>query len=89
MAVIGAAAAMVLQRYVIIVATAFGGAWTVIVGALALRDASEIRGALVNGDVWILYPLAPAPGARWLPAAWIVLGLIGTAVQLGWTARKR
>ncbi len=89
LAILGAIAAMVLQRYVIIVATAFGGAWTVILGALALPDAGAIRGALANGDVWILYPLSPAPGGRWIPAAWIGLGLIGTAVQLMWTARKR
>jgi len=39
--------------------------------------------------VWILYPLTPAPGQRWVPFAWIVLGLIGTGVQLGITGRKR
>ena len=33
---LGAAAAMYLQRYFIIVGTAFGGAWTMIVGAMAL-----------------------------------------------------
>src|SRR5215831_10482300 len=32
----GALAALVLQRYVIVGATAFAGAWTIIVGALAL-----------------------------------------------------
>src|SRR4051794_19550963 len=36
LSILGSIAAMVLQRYVIIVATAFGGAWTVIVGALAI-----------------------------------------------------
>ena len=35
-AIAGALAALALQRYVIIGATAFGGAWTVIVGGLAL-----------------------------------------------------
>jgi hypothetical protein len=39
--------------------------------------------------VWVLYPLAPAPGQRWVPLAWIALGLIGTAVQLGITGTKR
>ena len=34
--IVGALAALALQRYVIIGATAFGGAWTIIVGALAL-----------------------------------------------------
>ena len=32
-AVAGAIAAMFLQRYVIVVGTAFGGAWTIVVGA--------------------------------------------------------
>ena len=36
---------MVLQRYVIIVATAFGGAWTMIVGALALAGARDVAKA--------------------------------------------
>jgi hypothetical protein len=89
LAVIGAAAAMVLQRYVIIVATAFGGAWTIIVGGLMMADARTMVASLSNGDVWILYPLTPAPGARWIPFAWIALGLAGTAVQLTKTARRR
>ena len=89
LAVIGAIGAMLLQRYVIIVATAFGGAWTIVVGGLALQgDRNAVRAAAA-GDVWILYPLTPAPGQRWVPAAWIALGLIGTAVQLGVTGRKR
>jgi hypothetical protein len=86
LAVIGAVGAIFLQRYVIVVSTAFGGAWTIIVGGLA---ASADRGAARTGDVWILYPFTPAPGIRWIPFAWIALGLIGTAVQLGVTARKR
>src|SRR5580765_2055838 len=36
LSVLGSVGAMFLQRYVIIVATAFGGAWTVIVGSLAI-----------------------------------------------------
>ncbi len=51
---------MVLQRYVIIVATAFGGAWTVIVGGLALAG-DAVSTAAASGDVWILYPMSPAP----------------------------
>lgn len=89
LAIVGAVGAMLLQRYVIIVATAFGGAWTIIVGALTLMDARAIASPLAAGDVWILYPLTPAPGARWVPVVWIVLGLVGTAVQLSVTARKR
>jgi hypothetical protein len=84
-AVVGTAAALILQRYVIIVGTSFSGAWTIILGALALLDRGAARAA---SDVWILYPFTPASGATWVPIAWIVLGLIGTAVQLGVTGTK-
>jgi hypothetical protein len=85
-AVIGAIASMYLQRYFIIVGTAFGGAWTMIVGALAVIGDKGARQAAASGDVWVVYPLDPAPGRRWVTVAWLVLGLIGAAVQLGWTA---
>jgi hypothetical protein len=80
---------MFLQRYVIIIATAFGGAWTTIVGGLAISGDRGAARAASAGDVWILYPTTLAPGQRWVPAAWIALGLIGTGVQLGITGRKR
>ena len=87
--ILGAIGAMMLQRYVIIVATAFGGAWTMMVGALAaLGDRGAARAAAA-GDVWILYPLTPAPGQRWVPVAWVGLGLLGLGVQLAITGRKR
>ena len=34
-------------------------------------------------------PLDPAPGRRWVPIAWIVLSLIGTGVQLGFTGGEK
>jgi hypothetical protein len=89
MAVFGAIAAMVLQRYVIIVSTAFAGAWTILVGNLALVGDRTAARAVSTGEVWILYPMTPAAGDRWVPVAWIVLGLLGTAVQLGVTGRRR
>jgi Domain of unknown function (DUF4203) len=86
LALVGSLGAMLLQRYVIIVATAFGGAWTMIVGGLTVGD----RGArAASADVWILYPISPAPGRSWVPIAWVGLGLIGTAVQLAVTGRKK
>jgi hypothetical protein len=39
--------------------------------------------------VWILYPLTPAAGQAWLPIVWVVLGLAGTAVQLGVTGQQQ
>jgi hypothetical protein len=89
LSIMGSVGAMFLQRYVIIVATAFGGAWTVIVGGLAAAGDRGAVKAASAGDVWILYPTSPAPGQKWVPVAWIILGLIGTGVQLGVTGRKR
>jgi hypothetical protein len=90
LSVLGSIGAMFLQRYVIIVATAFGGAWTVIVGALAVAAERNVAAkAATATDVWILYPTSPAPGQAWVPAVWVVLGLIGTGVQLGITGRKK
>ena len=88
LAVFGAIGAMVLQRYVIVVATAFGGAWTLLVGALAIADRGAEHASHV-GDVWILYPTAPAPGRGWVPVAWILLGVVGTIVQLGITGKRQ
>jgi Domain of unknown function (DUF4203) len=89
LSILGSICAMVLQRYVIVVATAFGGAWTVIVGGLAVSGDRRAARAASAGNVWILYPTSPAPGQRWVPVAWIVLGLIGTVVQLGMSRRKK
>jgi hypothetical protein len=88
-AVAGAVASMYLQRYVIILGTAFGGAWTLIVGSMALIGDRAAKAAVAANDVWVLYPLNPAPGRQWLPIAWIVLALIGTGVQLGWTGGEK
>ncbi|HEY7791556.1 MAG TPA: DUF4203 domain-containing protein [Vicinamibacterales bacterium] len=84
-ALAGAFVAMVLQRYVIIIATAFGGAWTMIVAALAIMGGASVRA----GGVWILYPLDPAPGGKWVPIAWIVLGTVGAIVQLATPSLRR
>jgi hypothetical protein len=91
-AILGSIAAMMLQRYVIVVGTAFGGAWMVLVGGLAIANDRALAAspqAVRAADVWILYPFAPAPAQKWVPIAWIVLGLVGTAVQLGTFGRRR
>jgi hypothetical protein len=87
--VAGAIAAMYLQRYFIIVFTAFGGAWTMIVGAMALVGDRQALRAAAAGDVWVAYPLDPAPGQRWVVVVWILLSLIGAAVQLGVTGGEK
>ena len=83
-AVAGAIAAMFLQRYVIIVSTAFGGAWTIVVGLMSLIDG----GRPGQASVWILYPTMPVE-SRWTLLAWGALGVAGTAVQLAITSRKK
>jgi uncharacterized protein DUF4203 len=86
-AVAGAASAMMLQRYVIIVGTAFGGAWMLLLSGLALID----RGQKIAGtpEVWVLYPLDPSPGRQGVLVALVVLGLAGVLIQLRFTGRSK
>jgi len=86
--VVGAAASMMLQRYVVIVGTAFGGAWTMIVGVVNAM-AARTPGKPPADDVWILYPMTPAPDQRWMPIAWLALGVVGALVQLSGFGQSR
>jgi hypothetical protein len=86
---LGAIGAIYLQRYFIIVGTSFGGAWTMIVGALAVAGNRRALEAASGGDVWVAYPLDPAPGEGWVFWAWLGLGLIGVAVQMGVTGGEK
>src|SRR3954462_9516335 len=85
----GAAAAMYLQRWFIIVGTGFGGAWTILVGVLAVLGDRKAMAAAAAQDVWVVYPLNPAPGQAWIFWAWLLLGAVGMAVQLGWTGGEK
>jgi Domain of unknown function (DUF4203) len=87
-AIAGAIAAMLVQRYMIIVCTAFGGAWTIVIGAVNMLAARGVPRGGLPLDVWILYP-ASLGDERWAPYAWIVIGLIGSSVQLSVTGKKR
>jgi hypothetical protein len=87
--VAGALLATWLQRYVIILGTAFGGAWTLLVGGLAVMGNNGPLRAAAEGDIWVAYPMNPAPGQAWLPWAWLGLGVAGTVVQMYWTAGDR
>ena len=80
--VAGAWLATWLQRYVTVVGTAFGGAWAMLVGGLAVAGDKARLAAAAAGDVWVPYPMHPAPGQAWVPWAWIAVGLIGVFVQL-------
>jgi hypothetical protein len=88
-AVAGAVASTYLQRYVVILGTAFGGALTIVHGALALVGSRVTLSGLGGDGVWLPYPFDPMPGQRWVPIAWAVVGLIGAGVQLGWTGGEK
>jgi hypothetical protein len=88
LAIAGALGAMYLQRHVIVLTTAFVGGWTLLVGIVAAVGDRAALAAKSASNVWILYPTTPAPGYAWMPYAWIVLGIAGTAVQLGIKGRR-
>jgi hypothetical protein len=88
-AVVGALAALALQRYVIVGATAFAGAWTIIVGALALAGHRGPIDTAGRNSVWLAYPMNPAPGRYWILIVWVALGITGVIVQLRLTAKGR
>jgi hypothetical protein len=88
LAIAGALAALALQRYVIIVATAFGGAQTMVVGVAAIlgnRAAAETAAR----TVYSVYPLDPMPGTSMDAGASVILGIAGVLVQLFVTAKGR
>jgi len=86
-AVAGAATAMALQRYVIIIATAFSGGWTMVWGAMNFLDQSAV--GMRPPQVWMVYPLDLSPGRRWALAAWLVVGAVGMFIQLRLTGRLK
>ena len=88
LAAAGALGALALQRYVIIVATAFGGAQTALVGVAALLG-DRLAAQAAASSVYSVYPLDPLPDTRWDMAAWLVLGFAGLVVQLAVTAKGR
>jgi hypothetical protein len=85
--VAGAATAMALQRYVIIVATAFSGGWTMVWGAMNFIDLRAV--GVRRPQVWMVYPLDLSPGRRWVLAAWVLVGLLGVFIQLRYTGRLK
>jgi Domain of unknown function (DUF4203) len=87
LAILGATGAMFVQRHVIIVTTAFVGAWTFIVGILATVGDRGALAAKSASNVWILYPTT-VPGYGWIPFVWVALALAGTAVQLGFKGKR-
>jgi hypothetical protein len=84
-AVIGAIGALAVQRHVIIVATAFAGAQTAVVGAAELMT----RGATTSRSTFHVYPFDPLPGTRWDLVAFVVLAALGLVVQLRTSSKRK
>ncbi len=88
-AIVGAFAALLFQRYVIVVSTAFAGAWTSIVGGLALMGDAEAIAAVGTLSRWVSFPLDRAATQRGVLVAWLGVGLLGVAVQFIKTGRGK
>jgi len=85
LAVLGAIGALWVQRHVIIVATAFAGAQTAVVGAAELMT----RGATTSRSTFHVYPFDPLPGTRWDLVAFVVLAALGLVVQLRTSSKRK
>ncbi len=84
----GAIVALIFQRYAIVAGTAFGGAWTAVMGAAAMFGDPAAQHVTDARNVWIVYPFAPPLTRPWVTVAWIVLGIVGVIVQLRAGARR-
>lgn len=85
--VLGALMALSVSRWVVIVGTAIAGAWTFVLGVMALMGHSTALSAALDGDVLVLYPLDPARGG-WMPTiAFLALTALGIVVQMSTTSR--
>ena len=88
-AIVGAFVALLLQRYVIIVGTAFFGALTSVISGLALFGDPETAAAvsnlsLSNLSYWFNYRLD-----REALLVWLAMGLFGVIVQFRKTGKAR
>ena len=77
----GALIALSMQRYVIVVGTAFGGAWLLVMGALGLWHREAVTGLGGAATGWQAYPLRPAPGESWVLVVWLLLAIAGLVAQ--------
>ena len=60
----------------------FGGAWTAIVGGARAEGRRGCVAAAARNNVWLAYPMNPAPGQRWVIVVWLALSAAGVIVQL-------
>jgi hypothetical protein len=80
--VLGALGALSVVRYVVVAGTAIAGAWTMIVGVVALLGDRDALRAASAGDVWVFYPLDPIPDRWWYTVLWVAFSVVGAAVQI-------
>lgn len=86
-AVLGALGALKLARYVVIIGTALGGSWTLLVGGLALAGDAAARRAADSGEVWVFYPMDSGLASQWMIPIWVILAVFGVVVQLATTGK--
>jgi len=87
-AAIGAFGALRFQRHVLVVATAFGGSWTLLVGVAAMLAGKTAKAASATTDVWVVYPSQASAPSPWAYALWISIGLVGLYIQLHTGGRR-
>ena len=84
LAIIGGIAALLIQKFIIILATSFGGAWEIVSG---IAHFAWGRGApiAITPSLEGLTNLARAKGSFWYAEilAWLLLGTFGFLVQYG------
>ncbi len=85
-AIAGAFVGFGLQRIVVILGTAFGGAWTALVGASLLGAVPHVDAA--GRRLWEAFSINAGSAPQWVTVAWVVLGAVGTLAQFR-TARPR
>ena len=84
----GALLALAVRRYVLIIATSFGGAWTAIVGGLALAG-NGAAVAAATGNVEQLPPVADVQTHLGFVLGWAGLGGLAVLVQMRDMGRRR
>lgn len=84
----GALLALAVRRYVLIIATSFGGAWTALVGGLALVGNSAAVAA-ATGNVEQVPPMADPRTNLGFVIGWCGLGTLAVLVQMRDMLRRR
>ena len=88
-AVLGALGALSIARYVVIFGTALAGAWTLLIGALAMAGDNQALRAAETGAIWVFYPLDAGSSRSWVVPAWLGLALLGALIQIASTGKRK